>query len=176
MASGVVLTKRWGRPVDVVTATGWQLLAGGLLLAPLALALEGRPPAFTMANWAGAGWLAVVGTGVAYVLWFRGIERLAVNHLSFLGLLSPLVATVLGWVVLDQSLTAGQLTGATLIALTVAATQTGVTRTSKCATPAAAAISDSRCSVPLQARSRGCAAMRGWCHQTSWAETTSCGS
>jgi probable blue pigment (indigoidine) exporter len=125
MATGVVLTKRWGRPVGVMTATGWQLTAGGLLLAPLALALEGPPPAWTGSNWAGAAWLAVVGTGVAYGLWFRGIERLSVTALSFLGLMSPLVATGLGWAVLDQSLTPSQVVGAVLIAVTVIAAQIG---------------------------------------------------
>jgi probable blue pigment (indigoidine) exporter len=144
MGFGVVLTKRWGRPVDLVTATGWQLVAGGLLLAPLALALEGRPPAFTTANWAGASWLSVVGTGVAYLLWFRGVERLPVSHLSFLGLLSPLVASVLGWAVLDQSLTGGQLTGAALIAATVVTTQAGATLTTEGVAPAATAAPISR--------------------------------
>jgi probable blue pigment (indigoidine) exporter len=38
MATGIVLTKRWGRPVGLLTFTGWQLTAGGLVLAPLALA------------------------------------------------------------------------------------------------------------------------------------------
>ncbi len=128
MATGVVFTKRWGRPVGLITATGWQLVAGGVLLLPLAFALEGPPPAFTSRNWLGAVWLATVGTGAAYSLWFRGIERLPVSSLSFLGLMSPLTATVLGWVVLDQSLTAGQLGGATLIATTVIATQIGGTR------------------------------------------------
>jgi len=128
MGTGVVLTKRWGRPVGLVTATGWQLVAGGLLLLPLAFALEGPPPIFTSRNWLGAVWLATVGTGVAYTLWFRGIERLPVSSLSFLGLLSPLTATVLGWVVLDQSLTVGQLGGATLIATTVIGTQIAGTR------------------------------------------------
>lgn len=128
MAAGVVLTKRWGRPVGLVTATGWQLLAGGMLLLPLAFVLEGAPPVFTGRNWAGAVWLAVVGTGVAYSLWFRGIERLPASSLSFLGLMSPLMATVLGWAVLDQSLTAGQLVGAALIATTVIGTQIGGSR------------------------------------------------
>ncbi len=123
MGTGVVLTKRWGRPVGLVTATGWQLVAGGLLLLPLAFVLEGPPPIFTGRNWFGAVWLATAGTGVAYSLWFRGIERLPVSSLSFLGLMSPLTATVLGWVVLDQSLTAGQLGGAALIAATVISTQ-----------------------------------------------------
>lgn len=128
MGAGVVLTKRWGRPVGLVTATGWQLVAGGLLLLPVAVVLEGPPPSFTVSNWLGAAWLATVGTGVAYSLWFRGVERLPVGSLSFLGLMSPLTATVLGWVVLDQSLTAGQLVGAALIAATVVAAQIGGTR------------------------------------------------
>jgi probable blue pigment (indigoidine) exporter len=125
MATGVVLTKRWGRPVGLMTVTGWQLTAGGLLLAPLAFALEGPPPTWTGNNWVGAAWLAVAGTGVAYGLWFRGIDHLPVTAISFLGLMSPVVATALGWAVLDQSLTAGQLVGAALIAATVIAAQIG---------------------------------------------------
>ena len=36
MATGVVLTKRWGRPVPLAAFTSWQLIAGGLMLTPLA--------------------------------------------------------------------------------------------------------------------------------------------
>lgn len=125
MAAGIVLTKHWGRPVALLTATGWQLVAGGLLLVPVSLAVEGLPPAFTARNWAGAAWLALVGTGLAYAVWFRGIERLPAASVSFLVLLSPLVASVLGWLVLDQSLTAGQLAGAALIAVAVIPAQLG---------------------------------------------------
>ena len=125
MAAGVVLTKRWGRPVGLLTATGWQLVAGGLVLTPLAVLVEGAPPAFTVENWIGTGWLALVGTGVAYSLWFRGIERLPVNALTFLGLLSPVMATVLGWTLLRESLTPPQLVGALLIAVAVISPQVG---------------------------------------------------
>jgi probable blue pigment (indigoidine) exporter len=119
MAAGIVLAKHWGRPAGLMTFTGWQLVAGGVLLVPASLVVEGLPPAFTGRNWAGAAWLALAGTGLAYSLWFRGIERLPAGSVSFLVLLSPLVATVLGWVALDQSLTAGQLAGTALIAVAV---------------------------------------------------------
>lgn len=115
MASGVVLTKRWGRPTKLLTMTGWQLTAGGLALVPVAVSVEGGPPTLTMGNIGGYIWLAVVGTGLAYALWFRGIDRLPVSALTFLGLLSPLVATGLGWLVLEQRLTAIQVVGAVLI-------------------------------------------------------------
>ncbi|NOX30154.1 MAG: EamA family transporter, partial [Actinobacteria bacterium] len=96
MGTGVVLTKHWGRPVDLITFTGWQLTAGGLMLVPVVLATEGLPHELTRTNLAGFAWLAVVGTGAAYANWFRGIQKLPVNAISFLGLISPLVATFAG--------------------------------------------------------------------------------
>jgi probable blue pigment (indigoidine) exporter len=119
MAAGTVLTKRWGRPVDLLAFTSWQLVAGGLFLAPLTLAVEGPPPPLSALNLAGYAWLAVVGTAVAYSLWFRGVNVLPVARVSILGLLSPVVAALTGWLVLDQVLTLGQLAGLTLVVVAV---------------------------------------------------------
>lgn len=115
MATGVVLTKRWGRSLPLLAATGWQLVAGGLVLLPTMLLVEGLPPALSAENVAGHVWLGVVGTALAYALWFRGIEALPVQQVSLLGLCSPLVATTVGWLVLGQSLTSGQVAGAALV-------------------------------------------------------------
>ncbi|MEM9133878.1 MAG: EamA family transporter [Actinomycetota bacterium] len=123
MAVGVVLTKHWGRPVGLLTFTGWQLTAGGLVLLPLALAIEGLPPALSTTNVVGFVWLAVIGTGLAYVNWFRGIAVLPVAAAGFLGLLSPLVATIAGWLVLGQRLTPVQLIGMLLVLAAVVAPQ-----------------------------------------------------
>lgn len=123
MALGVVLTKHWGRPVDLLTSTGWQLTVGGLFLAPVALVFEGMPPALTGTNLMGFAWLAVVGTGLAYALWFRGIGNLPIRMTSFLALLSPLVATAIGWLVLHQALDFVQVVGAVLVAGAVIAPQ-----------------------------------------------------
>ena len=123
MATGIVLTKRWKRPVDLITFTGWQLTAGGLVLMPIVLLTEGLPARLTNANVVGFTWLAIVGTGLAYANWFKGIEALPVSTASFLGLLSPLVATAAGWIVLHQSLTFVQLVGALLVLVAVAMSQ-----------------------------------------------------
>ncbi|WP_363326201.1 EamA family transporter [Haloactinopolyspora sp.] len=123
MAAGVVLLKRWGRPVGVLTFTGWQLTAGGLFLAPLALAVEGAPPALDLSAVAGYAWLAVVGTLIAYTLWFQGLSRLSVAPTSFLPLLSPVVATVLGWLVLNETLTWAQAGGFALALTSIVAAQ-----------------------------------------------------
>ncbi|GAA4924368.1 putative blue pigment (indigoidine) exporter [Stackebrandtia albiflava] len=126
MATGIVLTRRWGRPEGVGTLafTGWQLTASGLLLTPVALAAEGLSPVPDAAAWGGYAWLAVVGTAIAYVLWFGGLGRLPVAAVSFLPLLSPAVATLLGLVVLGETLTPPQCAGFVLALLAIAAAQT----------------------------------------------------
>lgn len=114
MAAGVVLTKRWGRPVPLFTFTGWLLASGGLVLLPVALLVEGLPTTVTSANLAGFGYLAVITTGLGYAVWLRGIEHLPATNVSFLGLMSPVVATLAGWLVVREVLTGWQLAGMAL--------------------------------------------------------------
>lgn len=116
-ASGVVLTKRWGRPVGVgpIAYAGWQLTAGGLLLLPLTLMLEPMPARIDLGAVAGYIWLGTVGGLVAYVLWFRGIQQLPVAAPGLLALLSPVVATVLGVAVAGESFSVTQSAGIAIV-------------------------------------------------------------
>lgn len=118
MAAGTVLTKKWGRPdgVGPLAMTGWQLTAGGLFILPLALVIEGAPPAMDAQAVGGYLYLGVIGTALAYWLWFRGISRVPATSVAFLGLLSPVSAAVIGWIALNQALTPWQILGL-LIAL-----------------------------------------------------------
>ncbi|GGC08765.1 ABC transporter permease [Cellulomonas carbonis] len=126
-ALGVVLMRRWGRPVGLVPFTAWQLTAGGVLLVPVVVAVEGLPPALTPVEVGGLAHMALIGTALPYLLWFRGMQHLPVTDVSFLGLVSPVVATALGWAVLGQALGPWQLTGAamTLTGLVLAQLTTG---------------------------------------------------
>ncbi|MFF0965922.1 EamA family transporter [Streptomyces sp. NPDC003703] len=112
MAAGVVLTKRWGRPEGVgpLALAGWQLTAGGLLLLPLTLTVEGVPRHLGAAAAGGYLWLGSMGGLIAYTLWFRGIGRLPVGASAPLVLLSPLVAAVVG-LALGESLSLLQVLG-----------------------------------------------------------------
>jgi probable blue pigment (indigoidine) exporter len=124
MATGVVLSKRWTSPAPLLATTGWQLVAGGLVLVPVVTVVEGAPPPLTGENVAGYLYLGVLGTAVAYSLWFRGIRALPATDVTFLGLLSPVVATAAGWVVAGQALTPGQLAGAVVVLGALIAGQT----------------------------------------------------
>ncbi|MEU6549005.1 EamA family transporter [Streptomyces sp. NPDC046915] len=113
MALGVTLTKRWGRPAEVgpLAFTGWQLTAGGVFLAPLTFLVEGSPPAIDPTAALGYVWLGLVGGLITFVLWFQGIATLPVTSVAVLSLLSPLVAALLGAVLLHQTLGPVQLVG-----------------------------------------------------------------
>lgn len=123
MAVGTVLTKRWKLPLSTIELTAWQLVFGGIFLLPLALDLEAIPQHLTLNNIAGYAYLSLIGTGLTYALWFRGVHRLSVASVTLLGLLSPLVATLLGYLFLRQTLNTVQFTGAALIVLSVWAGQ-----------------------------------------------------
>jgi probable blue pigment (indigoidine) exporter len=125
MALGTVLAKRWQPPVSALAFTAWQLVAGGLLLAPVALTVERRLPWPTLDNLVGFVWLGLFGAALSYVLWFRGLARLGPQAVSPLVLMSPVTAVLLGWFVVDQVLTPIQLVGIALVLLSVWQSQRG---------------------------------------------------
>ena len=126
MALGIVLAKRWRSPAPVLATTAWQLVSGGALVLPLALLIEGPPSSLSAQNLAGYGYLSVIGASLAYVIWFHGIRALSHTKVTFLVLLSPVVATTLGWIVLGQRLSVLQIFGALLVLGSVIAAQARV--------------------------------------------------
>ncbi|MBC7597105.1 MAG: EamA family transporter, partial [Kineosporiaceae bacterium] len=89
---------------------------GGLSLMVVMLAVEGLPTTpLTFPNIMGFTYLSVVGTAFAYVLWFRGITRLPASTTAFLGLLSPVVAILLGWMITGEDLTFVQMVGIVIV-------------------------------------------------------------
>ena len=115
MAFGTVMTRKWQPQVSMLTFTAWQLTAGGLLLVPVALVVEPPLPTLTGANLLGLAWLGLIGAALTYLLWFRGIARMAPAVVASLSFLSPVTAVLLGWVFLNQTLSPLQLTGAALV-------------------------------------------------------------
>ena len=144
MALGVVLSKRWTSPAPLLATTGWQLVAGGVVLLPVAFLVEGAPPAFSLQNIAGYTYLTIIGSAVAYALWFRGLRELSPTDVTFLGLLSPVTATTLGWLVLDQRLTTAQAIGGLIVLAALISAQ--VRRRTR---PSSASPSPGRSTAPL---------------------------
>jgi probable blue pigment (indigoidine) exporter len=114
-ALGFVLVKRWPAPTDLLTLVSWQLVVGGCALVPVALLVEGTPPAVDLPALAGFVWIGVVGTGLAYVCWFRGLTRMSAGATALIGLVNPAVGTLLGVLVAAEAFGWAQAVGLALV-------------------------------------------------------------
>jgi len=102
-----------------LTAAAGQVTTSALLLAPAALLFEWPPAAHAPEPdvWAAVAGLAVLSTALAYVLYFRILERAGANNLLLVTFLIPISAIALGTAVLGERLEAAQVAGATLVGL-----------------------------------------------------------
>lgn len=114
-ALGFVLIKRWTPPTDMLTLVSWQLVVGGLVLLPVALVVEGAPPAIDLRAVLGYSWIAIAGTGLAYVCWFHGLRRMTAGATALIGLVNPAVGTLLGVIVAHEAFGWAQAAGMALV-------------------------------------------------------------
>ncbi|MEU2135271.1 DMT family transporter [Streptomyces sp. NPDC018352] len=114
---GYVLAKRWSTEVDVLASTSWQLIAGGLVVLPLAVVREGAPPALNAGAALGFAYVTVVATAVAFAAWFAGLRRLPTAAVGLVGLLNPVTGVLLGTVITKETLTLQQTCGLILVLL-----------------------------------------------------------
>lgn len=129
MGLGMYLSKRWQPDVSSMVFTGWQLLFGGLLLLPFAMWQETLPSHLSSDNILGYAYLAFFGSLIAYVLFFRGIAKLTPVAVSILGIFSPMTATIIGWVWLQQRLSPIQLLGLLIALVSVVVVQLSLQKT-----------------------------------------------
>lgn len=112
---GYVLAKKWGGQVPVLASTSWQLIAGGLLLLPVAAIVEGTPPALDTTEVAGFAFVSIVATALAFAAWFTGLRHLKAGTVGLIGLLNPVTGVLLGTVLAAEMLTLQQIGGLVLV-------------------------------------------------------------
>lgn len=123
LAAGTFLAVRWRDGMPLLPFIGWKLALGGLMLLGPALVIERELPPLSPAQWMGYAYLSLLGTVVAYILWFRGLAILPPVSVSALGLLTPVTAILLGWLLLGESLQPGQMAGIAVVLASVGALQ-----------------------------------------------------
>jgi probable blue pigment (indigoidine) exporter len=134
--------------MPILALTGWQLLAGGVMLAPVAWIVDAPLPMLSLTQMLAYGYLCLAGALLAYALWFRGIARLSPVAVSSLSLLSPLTAVVLGWVLLGQVITGISLLGLLMVLASVLAVQWAVTHTNGKSAPTPSSFNTSQENLP----------------------------
>jgi probable blue pigment (indigoidine) exporter len=112
---GYILTKKWSDGVDVLSLTAWQLVAGAVVLLPVAVVVEGAPPTLDASTVYGFVYVAVVATALAFAAWFAGLRHLDAGTVGLVGLLNPVTGVLLGTLIAAETLSVRQLCGLALV-------------------------------------------------------------
>jgi drug/metabolite transporter (DMT)-like permease len=112
---GTIVLNRRRLPLDPIVVSGWQQLAGGIGFAAAALMVGEPLPQPTPAAWAAWTYLMVVGSLVAFSCFVYALKVLPTSVVMTYAYVNPAIAVVLGWLILDESITGYTLLGMALI-------------------------------------------------------------
>ncbi|WP_426661018.1 DMT family transporter [Rhodanobacter aciditrophus] len=103
-AGGTVLSKRLFRrhAVSALNLTAWQMLAGGVALGLVALAVPQRSIAWSGAFVAGLAYSVLMASSLAWWLWSIVLRRLPTTVASVGSLGVPIAGVLLAWAILDE--------------------------------------------------------------------------
>ena len=101
-----VLVKTFGNHLDPVILAGVQMFFGLIFLFAIGLPLEGNPFRF---HWTPIAvlalfYLAIVGSVVAFILYYWLVQHMDVTNTMLIALITPVVAVILGMIVLKEEL------------------------------------------------------------------------
>jgi drug/metabolite transporter (DMT)-like permease len=119
-ATYAVLGKRVAGTYDALTMTAFNHFAGAILILPVALqqiganGLASKWRVIPWQGWAALAYMAVFGSALAYIFYFWLLRYLEASQLSAFTYLLPVLATILGILLLGERGLAVQILGGTL--------------------------------------------------------------
>jgi drug/metabolite transporter (DMT)-like permease len=123
-ATGSFASPRLQLPRDPLVSTGWQMLLGGLVCVAAGLVLGEAPEVdfatFSTRSVVALGYLVVFGSWVAFTAYAWLLQNAPISKVSTYAYVNPVVAIVLGWLILDEVITPVTLVGAAIIVVSVA--------------------------------------------------------
>jgi drug/metabolite transporter (DMT)-like permease len=123
-AVGSFASPRISLPRDPFTSTAWQSLLGGLIIIVVAL-IGGEAGDLHPAEWStrsilGLAYLITFGSLLAFTSYAWLLQNAPISKVSTYAYVNPVVAIALGWLFLDEGITALTLVGAGIIVASVA--------------------------------------------------------
>ena len=114
MAHAQVVVRARGHRVDPVVLAAVQTAVGGAVLFGIGTSTEGPllDQAWSLRAVLAVAYLAILGTAVGFVALYYLLRQMQVTQVNSMMLVHPLVAIVLGWLVLDEQLSWPVLVGA----------------------------------------------------------------
>jgi drug/metabolite transporter (DMT)-like permease len=112
-----VLVKAHAKNLNPAITTGGQMLFGLLLLLAVGIPLEGNPFRFHWTRMAVIAllYLAVVGSVIAFLLYYWLVQNMDVTKSMLIALVTPVVAVILGMIVLNEEFGWRTLAGGAMI-------------------------------------------------------------
>jgi drug/metabolite transporter (DMT)-like permease len=121
---GSFLAQRLSLPADPLVTTGWQMLFGGLLFAVAGLAAgEGATvdvAEFSTKSVVAFGYLVLVGSIVAFSAYAYALAHAPISQVATYAYVNPVIAVVLGAVILGEHVAVVTVAGMALIVASVA--------------------------------------------------------
>ncbi len=110
---GTVMSKRWNDPrVSPMLNAGLQISAGGLGgLMMSALFDASHHIHHTAESWFAVAYLATIGSALAFTLYLFALQHLSAAVSSLYTYINPVVAILLGWLVLGEQLSGWEVAG-----------------------------------------------------------------
>ena len=120
MAVGTVLIRFASRHSDPVATTAWHMLLGGLpLLLIAAIEQESLLPSWGVVDWSRMTYASLLGSALAYGLFFWFANRRDLTSFSSLGFLTPVFALATGGWLLGERLDSLQWIGVLMVLISV---------------------------------------------------------
>ncbi len=117
---GSVMQKRRPVTVSAEVNSGYQLLFGAFFLLAASL-LSGEPrPHPTTEAWLAWGYLVVFGSVIAFTSFVKALQLLPVHVVATYAYVNPVIAILLGWLILGERITPWTIAGSLLVLLGVA--------------------------------------------------------
>jgi len=100
-----------------IQATAWTLWAGGaaIFIAGVPSLIRQDWASVDGVAWVGLFYSAVLSIGLAYLLWYRGVEKIGGARTAVYSNLTPVVALATGWIWLGESLSPLGFVGAAMV-------------------------------------------------------------
>jgi len=123
-ATGSYLSSRIALPTHPLVSVGWQMLLGGFVVT-LAGVVAGElweldPSSFSTDSMLAWLYLALVGSVLAFTAYTWLLQNAPISRVATYAYVNPVVAIVLGYLILDEAVTGITLAGAAVIVLAVA--------------------------------------------------------
>jgi len=122
VAVGSVYAKRHAGRYSPLGVAGVQFVLGAMITALIMLIAEGVPANPTAAGWGSLVYIGIVATFMPVALYYWLIRHVTVTYSAIIGYVIPLIAVVVGVVVLGEEVQPGIVAGGTLILVGVVVT------------------------------------------------------